>query len=338
MKKSFFYKKNILITGGTGSFGSSFLRNILKENFSEVRIFSRDEKKQDDLRNKLNNKKIKFYIGDTRNFESINEACKDVDYIFHAAALKQVPSCEFYPMEAINTNILGTKNVIESAISNKVKKLVLLSTDKAVYPINAMGLSKALAEKILVAKSKNLKIDETLLCITRYGNVMNSRGSVIPRFVEQIKSGGNVTITNPQMTRYIMSLKESIELVKYAMVNGSQGDTFVQKSPATTILELAEALKKIYNKKNKIQIIGIRHGEKKHETLISSEEMSRTVSEGKYYRIKSDNRDINYEKYFIKGNKNFKDFKEYNSHNTNRLNQKQLIQVLKKLGQEEVNV
>jgi UDP-glucose 4-epimerase len=338
MKKSFFYKKNILITGGTGSFGSSFLTNILKENFSEVRIFSRDEKKQDDLRNKLNNKKIKFYIGDTRNFESINEACKDVDYIFHAAALKQVPSCEFYPMEAINTNILGTKNVIESAISNKVKKLVLLSTDKAVYPINAMGLSKALAEKILVAKSKNLKIDETLLCITRYGNVMNSRGSVIPRFVEQIKSGENVTITNPQMTRYIMSLKESIELVKYAMINGSQGDTFVQKSPATTILELAEALKKIYNKNNKIQIIGIRHGEKKHETLISSEEMSRTVSEGKYYRIKADNRDINYEKYFIKGNKNFKDFKEYNSHNTKRLNQKQLIQVLKKLGQAEVNV
>jgi UDP-glucose 4-epimerase len=338
MKKSFFYKKNILITGGTGSFGSSFLTNILKENFSEVRIFSRDEKKQDDLRNKLNNKKIKFYIGDTRNFESINEACKDVDYIFHAAALKQVPSCEFYPMEAINTNILGTKNVIESAISNKVKKLVLLSTDKAVYPINAMGLSKALAEKILVAKSKNLKIDETLLCITRYGNVMNSRGSVIPRFVEQIKSGENVTITNPQMTRYIMSLKESIELVKYAMANGSQGDTFVQKSPATTILELAEALKKIYNKNNKIQIIGIRHGEKKHETLISSEEMSRTVSEGKYYRIKADNRDINYEKYFIKGNKNFKDFKEYNSHNTKRLNQKQLIQVLKKLGQAEVNV
>ena len=331
-------KNNILlITGGTGSFGNAVLNRFLNTDiFTEIRIFSRDEKKQDDLRKRVINNKVKFYIGDVRDRDSLIPAINGVDYIFHAAALKQVPSCEFFPLEAVKTNILGTEHVLEAAFNCNVKRVVVLSTDKAVYPINAMGISKAMMEKVAVAKSRSSK--GTTINVTRYGNVMESRGSVIPKIVKKIKSGGNVTITNPQMTRYIMSLKESIELVKYAMVNGSQGDTFVQKSPATTILELAEALKKIYNKKNKIQIIGIRHGEKKHETLISSEEMSRTVSEGKYYRIKSDNRDINYEKYFIKGNKNFKDFKEYNSHNTNRLNQKQLIQVLKKLGQEEVNV
>ncbi len=332
MINKLFKNKTILVTGGTGSFGSTFIKKILKTNFKEIRVFSRDEKKQEDLRLKLQNPKIKFYIGDTREYLSINEACKNVDFIFHAAALKQVPSCEFYPMEAIQTNIHGTANTINAAINNSVKKLVLLSTDKAVYPINAMGMSKALAEKVLIAKSKSLSDKETILNITRYGNVMNSRGSVIPHFIDQIKNGKQLTITNPKMTRFMMSLENSVDLVIYALQKGKQGEIFVQKSPGTTIAQLANALKKIFKSNNKIKIIGIRHGEKKHETLVSSEEMSRTKNENKYYKIMGDNRDINYSKFFSIGNKKFKSFVEYNSENTKRLNERELIELLKKVG------
>ena len=332
MKNNLFKNKIILVTGGTGSFGSTFVKKISKTNFKEIRIFSRDEKKQEDLRLELQNPKIKFYIGDTREYSSIYEACKKVDYIFHAAALKQVPSCEFYPMEAIRTNVLGTSNTLDAAIKNNVKKLVLLSTDKAVYPINAMGMSKALAEKVLIAKSRNLNDKETVLNITRYGNVMNSRGSVIPHFINQIKNNKELTITNPNMTRFMMSLEDSVDLVVYALQKGKQGEIFVQKSPGATISQLATAIKKIFNAKNNIKIIGIRHGEKNHETLVSSEEMSRTKSEKKYYKIMTDNRDINYSKFFSEGNKKFKSFIEYNSENTNRLNNLELIKLLKKIG------
>ena len=332
MKNNLFKNKIILVTGGTGSFGSTFIKKILKTNFKEIRVFSRDEKKQEDLRLDLQNPKIKFYIGDTREYSSIYEACKNVDYIFHAAALKQVPSCEFYPMEAIQTNILGTSNTISAAIKNSVKKFVLLSTDKAVYPINAMGMSKALAEKVLIARSKNLNSNETILNITRYGNVMNSRGSVIPHFINQIKNNKNLTITNPYMTRFMMTLEDSVNLVIYALQKGKQGEIFVQKSPGATIAQLANAIKKMFNAKNNIKIIGIRHGEKKHETLVSSEEMSRTKSENKYYKIITDNRDINYSKFFSVGNKKFKSFVEYNSENTKRLNEKEIIKLLKKIG------
>ena len=338
MKTNFFKNKKILITGGTGSFGSTFLKYILKDKISEVRIFSRDEKKQEDLRNLIKNDKVKFYIGDTRSFESIDEACKGVDLIFHAAALKQVPSCEFYPLEAINTNIIGTKNVINAAIKNNVKRMVLLSTDKAVYPINAMGMSKALAEKVLIAKSKTLEKNTTLLCVTRYGNVMNSRGSVIPKFVQQIMLNKDITITDPDMTRYIMSLEESVKLVKYAMVNCRQGDIFVQKSPATSIINLANSLNKLLKKKSNIKVIGIRHGEKKHETLVSSEEMTRTSSEGNFFRISSDNRGLNYEKYFNKGNKRNNLKREYNSSNTKQLKMFELIKILNKIGYSDTNV
>ena len=327
-----FKNKLILVTGGTGSFGSAFINSILNSKFKEIRVFSRDEKKQEDLRLKLKNNKIKFYIGDTRNYNSISEACKGVDYIFHAAALKQVPSCEFYPLEAIQTNINGTANTIEAAIKNSVKKLVLLSTDKAVYPINAMGMSKALAEKVLVAKSKNLGGNDTILNITRYGNVMNSRGSVIPNFVNQIKNKQSLTVTNPHMTRFMMSLDESVKLVKYALLKGKQGEIFVQKSPAATISQLARVIKKIFNAKNSIKVIGIRHGEKNHETLISSEEMIRALGEKNYFRIKPDNRDLNYSKFFTKGNKKFKKYIEYNSENTHRLNDTELEKILKKIG------
>lgn len=336
MINNLFKNKIILVTGGTGSFGSTFIKKIIKTKFKEIRVFSRDEKKQEDLRLELKNKKVKFYIGDTRVYSSIYEACKNVDYIFHAAALKQVPSCEFYPMEAIQTNIHGTSNTIDAALKNSVKKLVLLSTDKAVYPINAMGMSKALAEKVLIAKSKNLNNKETILNITRYGNVMNSRGSVIPHFISQIKNNKQLTITNPSMTRFMMSLEDSVNLVIYALQNGRQGEIFVQKSPGATIAQLASALKKIFKADNEIKIIGIRHGEKKHETLVSSEEMSRTKNEKKYYKIKSDNRDINYSKFFSKGNRKFKSFVEYNSENTIRLSEKDLIRLLKKIGIENV--
>ena len=329
---SIFKNKTILVTGGTGSFGRAFIKKLLRSNFKEIRVFSRDEKKQEELRNELNNNKIKFYIGDTRDPKSIEDACKNVDFIFHAAALKQVPSCEFYPLEAIKTNIYGTENTINAAVKCKVKKFIFLSTDKAVYPINAMGLSKAMAEKVVIAKSKNLNNNDTTLCVTRYGNVMLSRGSVIPHFIDQIKKGQNITITNPNMTRFMMSLNESVDLVIYAMKNGKQGDIFVQKSPAATIKTLAEALKKILKKNSKTTVIGIRHGEKDHETLISKEEMPRAKNEKKFYRIFSDNRDLNYSKYFKKGNKNFKKFNEYNSFNTQRLNINQTVKLLSKLN------
>ena len=330
--KNIFSNKTILVTGGTGSFGSAFINRIIKSSFREIRVFSRDEKKQESLRNKLNNNKVKFYIGDTRDFKSIDEACKNVDFIFHAAALKQVPSCEFYPLEAIKTNILGTENTIDAAIKNKAKKLILLSTDKAVYPINAMGMSKALAEKVLIAKSKNLSKNETTLCITRYGNVMLSRGSVIPLFVNQIRSNKEITITNPSMTRFMMSLEESVNLVLYAMQKGNQGEIFVQKSPGATIEILVKALQKKLKSNNKIKIIGIRHGEKDHETLISKEEMPRSKEEKKFYRIFPDNRDLNYEKFIGKGNKKFNKFSEYNSNNTFRLNVENLIKILNKIN------
>jgi UDP-N-acetylglucosamine 4,6-dehydratase/5-epimerase len=331
-----FKNKIILVTGGTGSFGSTFIKSIILTKFKEIRVFSRDEKKQEDLRLKLKNPKVKFYIGDTRDYNSISDACKGVDYIFHAAALKQVPSCEFYPMEAIQTNILGTSNTINAAIRNSVTKLILLSTDKAVYPINAMGMSKALAEKVLIAKSKTLAKNETILNITRYGNVMNSRGSVIPHFIDQIKKKKELTITNPEMTRFVMSLKESVKLVTYALQNGKQGEIFIQKSPGATILQLANSIKKIFNAKNKIKIIGIRHGEKNHETLVSSEEMARTKDLKNYLKIVADNRDLNYSKFFSIGNKKFKNFVEYNSENTKRLNEKDLIKLLYKIGIDNV--
>jgi len=333
-----FKNKIILVTGGTGSFGKAFIKKLLSTNFKEIRVFSRDEKKQEELRNQINNNKIKFYIGDTRDAKSIDEACKNVDFIFHAAALKQVPSCEFYPLEAIKTNIYGTENTINAAIKHRVKKLILLSTDKAVYPINAMGMSKAMAEKVLIAKSKNLNKNDTTLCVTRYGNVMLSRGSVIPHFINQIKSNKSITITNPNMTRFMMSLSQSVDLVIYAMKNGKQGDIFVQKSPAATIDTLAKALIKIHKKNNKIKIIGIRHGEKDHETLISKEEMPRSKSEKNFYRIISDNRDLNYSKYFKIGNKNYKKFIEYNSFNTHRLNTNQLMKMLQKLNLDSEDV
>ena len=292
----FLKNKILLITGGTGSFGKEILKEFINTNIKEIRVFSRDEKKQEEVRDEIKNIKIKFYIGDTRDFKSIDNACKNVDYIFHAAALKQVPTCEFYPLEAIKTNILGTENTLEAAIKNKVKKVILLSTDKAVYPINAMGLTKALAEKVMLAKSRNVK--NTIFCATRYGNVMLSRGSVIPKFINQIQKKEDVTITNPAMTRFMMSLNQSVNLVMFAMKNGSQGDIFVQKSPAATMLTLANTLKKIFKSKSKIKLIGTRHGEKEHETLVSKEEMAKVIEYKKFYRIPNDQRDLNYEIFF----------------------------------------
>ena len=332
MLNRLFKNKIVLVTGGTGSFGSTFVKKIIKSSVKEIRIFSRDEKKQEELRNELNDTKVKFFIGDTRNIESINESCKNVNYIFHAAALKQVPSCEFYPLEAIQTNIMGTTNTINAAINNKVQRLILLSTDKAVYPINAMGMSKALAEKVLIAKSKMLKNNETILCATRYGNVMASRGSVIPLFIDQIKSKNELTITNPNMTRFMMSLEDSVNLVIHALKFGKQGEIFVQKSPAATIIDLAQSLKKIFKAKNKIRVIGIRHGEKEHETLLSSEEISRSIENKKYFRVQADNRDLNYSKFFVKGNNKIHKTKDYNSENTKRLNQIQIIKLLASIG------
>ena len=329
MNKQFFKNKAILITGGTGSFGKHFLNRLLKVNVKKIKIFSRDEKKQDDLRNKINNPKIEFHIGDVRDYKSLTEACKNVDYIFHAAALKQVPSCEFYPMEAIKTNILGTENIVDNAILNKVKKLVLLSTDKAVYPINSMGLSKAMAERVLISKSRNLNKSETTLCVTRYGNVMGSRGSVIPLFKDQIEKGRNITLTNKKMSRFMMSLNESIDLVAYAMENGKQGEIFVQKSPSALIEDVAKKLIEMKKSKSKIKIIGTRHGEKEYETLVSKEEMYRTVSIKNFYKISPDTRDLNYSKYFTRGHSN-KNLKEYNSNNTVLLKGKKLERILKK--------
>jgi UDP-glucose 4-epimerase len=324
-----FKNKTLLITGGTGSFGNAVLDKFLDTDIKEIRIFSRDEKKQDDMRRKYNSAKIKYYIGDVRDVDSIEIAIKGVDYIFHAAALKQVPSCEFYPMEAVKTNVLGTENILNSSISNKVKKVVCLSTDKAVYPINAMGVSKAMMEKIFVAKSRIS--NETTIVGTRYGNVMASRGSVIPLFYDQIKNESKITITNQHMTRFMMTLDNAVDLVLYAFNNGSSGDIFVQKSPSSTIGELASAMRKIYNSNSEIHEIGIRHGEKLHETLLSSEEKRICDDLGDYFKIPADNRDLNYDKYFFKGKKT-EQKEDFNSFNTKRLSEVELIGLLKSIG------
>ena len=320
-----FKNKTLLITGGTGSFGNAVLDRFLDSDIKEIRIFSRDEKKQHDMRVAYNNHKIKFYIGDVRNENSLRDAMIGVDYVFHAAALKQVPSCEFYPMEAVQTNVLGTENVLNAAISNDVEKVVCLSTDKAVYPINAMGVSKAMMEKVFVAKSRNSK--DTIITGTRYGNVMASRGSVIPHFIDQIKSGKPITVTDPNMTRFMMTLDHAVELVLYAFNNGKSGDIFVQKSPASTIGELAICLKGIYNSKVEIKNIGIRHAEKMHETLLSKEEFMVAEDLGEYYRVAADNRDLNYDKYFSKGSE-IVELEEYNSYNTHRLSELELKNLL----------
>jgi len=316
-----FKDKCVLITGGTGSFGHSFLKRVLELDFSEIRIFSRDEKKQDDLRKELNNLKVKFYIGDVRDKESLMSATVGVDMIFHAAALKQVPSCEFYPTEAVKTNILGTENLLDSAIYNDVEKVVCLSTDKAVYPINAMGLSKAMMEKILIAKTRNLNASNTVGCCTRYGNVMASRNSAIPLFVSQILSNKPITVTDPNMTRFMMSLEESVDLVLYALNHGENGEIIVQKAPAVTLDILVKAIKDIFKKPNHpIQIIGTRHGEKLYETLLSREEMASVKEYGGYYKVKPDNRDLNYNAYVDKGIGSISEYEDYTSHNTTRLN------------------
>lgn len=315
-----FTDKILLITGGTGSFGNAVLKRFLLTGVREIRIFSRDEKKQEDMRIAFNHSKLKFYIGDVRDYDSMQEVMRGVNYIFHAAALKQVPSCEFYPMEAVRTNILGTENMLNAAIANGVERLVLLSTDKAVYPINAMGLSKALMEKVMVAKSRMRASGETVMCATRYGNVMASRGSVIPLFVNQIKSGKVLTVTDPSMTRFLMSLDESVDLVLHAFEHGQQGDIFVQKASAATLQVLLQAIKEIFNADTPVRIIGTRHGEKLYETLISREEMARSEDHGRYYRIPSDSRDLNYAKFYVEGEQKIADFDDYTSHNTDRLN------------------
>jgi UDP-N-acetylglucosamine 4,6-dehydratase/5-epimerase len=324
-----FKNRRLLITGGTGSFGSVAAKKFLSMDAEEILIFSRDEKKQDDMRNKINDSRLKFVIGDVRSYDSLFNTLKGVDYVFHAAALKQVPSCEFYPMEAIKTNILGSENVINAAVNRAVKKVVFLSTDKAVYPINAMGLSKSLMEKCMVAKSRNLKLaDETILCATRYGNVMASRGSVIPLFIKQILQNKNITITDPLMTRFLMSLEESFDLVCFAFQNAVQGDIFVQKAKSSTIESLAVALKQLFKSSSQIEIIGTRHSEKLFETLISREEMRNAVDMGNFYRIPCDNRDLNYNNFFNKGEKELASFEDYTSHNTNILDVKQIKKLL----------
>jgi UDP-glucose 4-epimerase len=329
----------LMITGGTGSFGNTVLKRFLSTNVREIRIFSRDEKKQEDMRIALNNSKLKFYIGDVRDYDSVLQATRGVDYIFHAAALKQVPSCEFYPMESVKTNVLGTENVMNAAIANQVKRVVVLSTDKAVYPINAMGISKAMAEKLMVAKARLQPEDSTVFCATRYGNVMASRGSVIPLFISQLKCGQALTITDPNMTRFLMSLEDSVDLVLYAFEHGTQGDIFVQKAPASTVHDLAIALKELFNPQSELRLIGTRHGEKLYESLISREEMAHAQDMGGYYRIPADNRDLNYAKYFSEGEEKIAQFDDYTSHNTQRLNVEQVKTLLLKLDyiQEELN-
>lgn len=324
-----FKGKTLLITGGTGSFGNTVLKRFLGSDIKQIRVFSRDEKKQDDMRKKLKNDKVKFYIGDVRNLESVREAMKGVDYVFHAAALKQVPSCEFFPMEAVRTNVLGTDNVLTAAIDEGVKKVICLSTDKAAYPINAMGTSKAMMEKVIIAKSRNIAPADTTICCTRYGNVMASRGSVIPLFVNQIKSGQALTITDPYMTRFLMNLDEAVDLVLFAFKNGKQGDLFVQKSDASTIGDLAKALQELFKSKAAINIIGTRHGEKAHETLLTREEKVKCTELDNYFRVPADTRDLNYEKYFEEGEKVPESIEEYNSENTRRLNIKEIIAKLK---------
>jgi UDP-glucose 4-epimerase len=334
-----FDNKVLMITGGTGSFGQTVLKRFLKTEVREVRIFSRDEKKQEEMRIALNHPKLKFYIGDVRDFNSVSQALKGVDYVFHAAALKQVPSCEFYPMEAVRTNVLGTENVMNAATTNGVKRVVVLSTDKAVYPINAMGISKALAEKLMIAKARTQQDGETVLCATRYGNVMASRGSVIPLFVSQLKAGQPLTVTDPNMTRFLMSLEDSVDLVLYAFKHGKQGDLFVQKSPASTVADLAQAIKEVFKKDNSIRIIGTRHGEKLYESLISREEMAKAQDMGEYFCIPADNRDLNYAQYFSEGEEKLSLLDDYTSHNTERLDIGQIKVLLKKLDyiKEELN-
>ncbi|MDM0686140.1 polysaccharide biosynthesis protein [Clostridium perfringens] len=323
-----FKDKVLLITGGTGSFGHTVLKRFIDTDIREIRVFSRDEKKQDEMRNKLKNDKIKYYIGDVRDIESLNYAMKGVDYVFHAAALKQVPSCEFYPMEAVKTNIEGSDNVFKSATANGVKKVILLSTDKAVYPVNAMGISKAMAEKCMIARARAAREGETVFCGTRYGNVMASRGSVIPLFVDLMKQGKDLTVTDPEMTRYMMTLEESVDLVLYAFEHGEQGDIFVQKAPACTVLELATALKELFESNVGIKIIGARHGEKAYETLLTKEEFVKAEDRGNYFRIPADNRDLNYAKYFTEGEGSRRNQEEYNSDNTNRINVEQVKELL----------
>jgi UDP-N-acetylglucosamine 4,6-dehydratase/5-epimerase len=326
-----FKDKVLLITGGTGSFGNAVLQHVLDKDFAEIRIFSRDELKQEQMRNSLKNEKVKFYIGDVRNFDSVNDAMHGVDYVFHAAALKQVPSCEFYPMEAVRTNILGAENVLRAALAHEVKRCVVLSTDKAVYPINAMGMSKALMEKLVVAKSRLCDPEKTVLCATRYGNVMASRGSVIPLFIEQIKKGLPLTITDPMMTRFLMSLNDSVDLVMYAFTNACPGDIFVQQSPASTVQTLAKAIRELMNADNEIKIIGTRHGEKLYESLVSREEMMRATDLGDYYCIRSDTRDLNYQKFFVEGSTQVAKLDDYTSHNTYRLDLEGTKEILMRL-------
>ena len=328
---SIFKDKVLLITGGTGSFGNAVLKRFLDTDIREIRIFSRDEKKQEDMRIKYKNDKIKFYIGDVRDYRSIDDAMDGVDYIFHAAALKQVPSCEFYPVQAVKTNILGTENVLEAAINHNVKKVIVLSTDKAAYPINAMGMSKAMMEKVAVAKGRDLKEGQTVICRTRYGNVMASRGSVIPLFCEQIKEGKPLTITNPEMTRFMMTLEDAVDLVIYAFEHGEQGDLFVQKAPSATIDTLAKAVKELKHSDVPINCIGTRHGEKLYEVLVTKEEMVNAIDMGGYYRIPSDNRNLNYQKYVDQGNADLDNINDYNSHNTEILDINGMKELLLKL-------
>lgn len=326
-----FENKILMITGGTGSFGNTVLKRFLDTDVREIRVFSRDEKKQEDMRIALSNDKVKFYIGDVRDCHSVSQAMVGVDYVFHAAALKQVPSCEFYPMEAVRTNVLGTENVLNAAIASGVKRVVVLSTDKAVYPINAMGISKAMAEKLMVAKSRMIPSDGPVICATRYGNVMASRGSVIPLFVNQIKAREPLTVTDPKMTRFLMSLEDSVDLVLHAFEHAEQGDIFVQKAPASTIAHLAQALRELFVSESPVRIIGTRHGEKLYESLISREEMAKAEDMGRYYRIHADNRDLNYRKFFVEGEEHLSELDDYTSHNTERLDVAGTKSVLLKL-------
>lgn len=334
-----FDDKVLMITGGTGSFGHTVLKRFLDTNVREIRIFSRDEKKQEDMRIELANDKVKFYIGDVRDYDSVSQAMVGVDYIFHAAALKQVPSCEFYPMEAVKTNIMGTENVLNAAIANNVKRVVFLSTDKAVYPINAMGISKAMAEKVVVAKSRSIPEGGPVVCCTRYGNVMASRGSVIPLFIKQMQANDVLTVTDPNMTRFLMSLEDSVDLVLHAFEHAQQGDIFVQKAPASTLTDLAQALKALFDSNSPVKVIGTRHGEKLYESLISREEMAKAEDMQRYYRIPADNRDLNYKKYFVEGETHISEVEDYTSHNTERLNVEGVKSLLLKLDyiQEQLN-
>lgn len=334
-----FKEKTLLITGGTGSFGNTVLKGFLNTDIKEIRIFSRDEKKQDDMRKHYNNSKLKFYIGDVRDENSIADAMRGVDYVFHAAALKQVPSCEFYPMQAVKTNIIGTENVLNAAIAEGVKKVICLSTDKAAYPINAMGMSKAMMEKVALAKGRNLGEHETTICVTRYGNVMASRGSVIPLFINQMKNGHPITVTNPEMTRFMMNLNQAVDLVLFAFKNGENGDLFIQKSPASTVEMLATTMKNLFKKPNhEVKVIGTRHGEKLCEALMTKEERVRAIDMGEYFRIPADGRDLNYSKYFENGEEVITEAEEYNSHNTYRLNENELATMLLELPEIQNNL